>query len=222
MRFLIEFDGVIANVEEAWHAAHASAASAVGWAKLDRATFWRLLRAQGFEANFLPGAKPVKQAEHVALLQRGMDVAETIARCGLSPDAEKGLVALAGRGALIGVTLGANVDARREWLARHRLGGLVPRCEALHADARRRPAEIVALAEKDRQAMVVAGGDALVRSADGAGVFTVGVSTGPCVAARLHRAGARMVFGTLDELAAALRDGAPELVRAGLPTSPIG
>jgi len=47
-------------------------------------------------------------------------------------------------------------------------------------------------------------------------VVSVGVSVGPCSLARLHQAGASVVYKALHELSASIRDGAADLVQAGL------
>ena len=62
----------------------------------------------------------------------------------------------------------------------------------------------------------------LIRSADSAELFTVGVACGNCTAARLHRAGARVVYKETDELVFSLRSGARDLIDADMLPLPMG
>ena len=76
--------------------------------------------------------------------------------------------------------------------------------------------DVRVLAEADDRVVVVATSDVLVRSADAADLFTVGVSSGACSVKRLQQAGARVVYRELAELAASLKGGGGDLVRAGM------
>ena len=64
MKIILEFDGPVFDPAPVYYAAHQAASGDVGWSRLDQATFWRLLRTKGRQADFLPGAKPVKIAEY--------------------------------------------------------------------------------------------------------------------------------------------------------------
>lgn len=216
MRFILEFDGVIADVMPAFYAAHRVAAEAVGWSRLDEATFRRLIRTKGREADVLPGAKQVKlEAYEVKLLE----IVEEDARIA-DLTAQDGLFELFRQllrfGSVVLVATGRNIDARRQWVARQPWAEHVERFERLDEDARRRPVELGVLSEGDERTVVVASSDVLVRSADAAGLFVVGLSTGTCSVKRLQQAGARVVYKALDELTTSLRDGAVDLIRAGL------
>ena len=74
----------------------------------------------------------------------------------------------------------------------------------------------------DPRAVVVASTDTLLRSADAADLLTVGIASGICFATRLHRAGAKVAYAELGELADSLRNGAKDLIQAGVPPLPLG
>lgn len=216
MRFLIEFEGPLADVAGAWFAAHQAAAGDVGWSRLDRATFWRLIRTQGRAADVLPGAKPVKLAEYLTHFERRIESDEIVRTVELLEDAAATLAQLAAFGPCHLVTLGENLDSRIAVLEKGGIRRFFQRLEKLSPDPRKRPAELKAMSERDPRTIVAAGTDALVRAAGGAGLFSVGLSGGPCVAAKLHQAGAGVVLRDLSALHRSLQSGAAELVRAGL------
>ncbi len=216
MRFILEFDGVITDVMPAFYAAHRVAAEAVGWSRLDEATFRRLIRTKGREADVLPGAKQVKldayEAKFLEIIEEDAGIAELTAQDGLFERFRQFLRF----GAVVLVATGRNIDARRQWIARQPWAEHVERFERLDEDARRRPVELGVLSEGDDRTVAVASSDVLVRSADAAGLFVVGVSTGTCSVKRLQQAGARVVYKALDELTTSLRNGAADLIRAGM------
>lgn len=216
MRFIIEFDGVVFDVAEAWCAAHATATQAVGWSRLDQATFRRLIRTKGREADVLPGAKPVKLNEYWAKFDEQLETDDVLAKSVPQEGIGETLSTLARHGSLMLLTLGGNQAARRELLERNGLARFFPQFECLDADPRRRPAELRVLAAGDPRTMVVAASDALIRSAGSADLFSVGVSSGVCNATRLHQSGAGLVYKDLSELADSLASGGHDLVRAGL------
>ena len=216
LRFIIEFDGAIADVGAGLFAAHQAAAREVGWSALDRATFWRLFRTQGRGAQFLPAAKPHKLAEYQTRFELRAEAEESVAAFCLAEDASVALKQLAALGSCHLVTLGANIDARMKLIDRGALRRFFQRIERLDADPRKRPAELKLLAAKDPRTIVACGTDALVRSAGSAELFSVGMSSGPCIAAKLHQAGASVVLGDLQALVSSLQTGGAELVRAGL------
>jgi len=216
VRFILEFDGVIADVMAAYYAAYRAAAEAVGWSRLDEATFRRLTRTKGREADILPGAKQVKfdayESGFFEIIEGNAAIAALAAQAGLHERLRQFLRF----GPVVLVTTGRNLDARRHWVARQSWAAHVERFERLDDDARRRPVELGVLSEGDERTLVVASSDVLVRSTDAAGLFVVGVSTGTCSVKRLQQAGAGVVYKALDELTTSLRDGAADLIRAGM------
>ena len=216
MRFIIEFDGPVFDPSSVYYAAHQAAAADVGWSRLDQATFWRLLRTKGRQADLLPGAKPVKIAEYQKRFDDHLDSDALVASYQPQPDIRDPLLLLARSGSCCLITLGSNLAGRRTVLERHGLAGLFTRFDGLETDPRRRPAVLRRLGEADPRTLVVAAADALIRSAGEAGMICVGIAAGPCSAARLHQAGASVVYKALHELSASIRDGAADLVQAGL------
>lgn len=216
MNIILEFDGVIADLQEAWYAAHLAATQAVGWSRLDSGTFWRLLRTKGRQADLLPAATPNKLAEYWAKFDQLVESDEFIEKLSFDEKMSANVMALAGHGDLRLVTLGANLARRQQWLVKHKLVRFFKQFEKLDPDPRRRPAELKLLAKPDLRSIVVCAGDALIRSAGAAELVTVGISTGPCTGTRLHQAGASVVYKDLSELAESLRSGARDLIQAGL------
>ena len=216
MRFIIEFDGPVFDPSSVYYAAHQAAAAAVGWSHLDQATFWRLLRTKGRQADLLPGAKPVKIAEYEKRFDAHLESDSLVASYQPQPDIRDTLAQLTRGGSCCLITLGSNVAGRRTVLEIHGLAGLFARFDGMEADPRRRPAELRRLCEADARSLVVAASDSLIRSAGEAGVVSVGIAAGPCSMARLHQAGASVVYKALHELSASIRDGAADLVQAGL------
>ena len=131
------------------------------------------------------------------------------------------LAKLAREGSCSLVTLGVNLGARRRVLDHVHLSPFFTQIQKLDPDPRRRPAELKILATDDPRTVVIASTDSLIRAAGSAELFTAGIASGPCAAPRLHRAGADVVYARIDELAASLASGAPDLIRAGLLPPPV-
>ncbi len=219
MRFVIEFDGPIVDIADVYYQAHREVAAAVGWSSLDQATYWRLTRTRGTDADVLPGAKPIKLKEYHAQFEARVDCDDAISRYRLLPDAADALTTLGRYGACCLVTTGSNLNGRRRALDEHLAGDgsrHFTRMESIDPDPRSRPTQMRALAGDDARSIVAASTDSVVRAADSAELFTVGIACGSCTAARLHRAGARIVYKQLKELAESLRAGGKDLIQAGL------
>ncbi|MBI1825226.1 MAG: hypothetical protein HY287_04800 [Planctomycetes bacterium] len=216
MRFLIEFDGPIANVAEAYYAAYVEAATQVGWSKLDQPTFWRLIRTKGPEGDLLPRASDFKLKDYRQRFNELLEKPSLLQRYSLAADSFTSLSKLIRHGPLGAITLGVNATERGNLLKGWKLASMLPEIQSLAADPRQRPNELKAWAKGDRRTIIVASSDAIIRAADSAELFTVGLSCGPCGAERLHRAGPRIVMKNLDELATSLCTGAADLIRAGL------
>jgi len=216
VRFIIEFDGPVFDSASVYYAAHQAAAAEVGWSQLDRDTFWRLLRTRGRQADLLPGAKPVKIAEYEKCFDAHLESDALLASYQPQQDIRQTLAQLTRWGSCFLITLGSNPAERRTALEKHGLPGYFSRFDRLEADPRRRPAQLRQLCEADPRSLVVAASDALIRSAGEAGTLGVGIAAGPCSVARLHQAGASVVYKALHELSASIRDGAADLVQAGL------
>lgn len=216
MNIILEFDGVIADQQAAWYAAHVEAAAAVGWSRLDSGTFWRLMRTKGRAADVLPAAKPGKVAEYWSRFDQLLESGKPIEMLTADDQVIVFLAALARHAGVFLVTLGANLEARKEWIARHGVARFIREFHRLDVDPRRRPVELKALANADRRTIVVGASDMLIRSADAAELISVGISSGACTGARLHQAGASVVYADRNELVQSLDGGAKDLVQAGL------
>jgi len=216
MRLILEFEGLLADAMPVLYAVHRAAAASVGWSRLDEATFRRLIRTKGRDADVLPGAKAVKVEAYERAFQERVEEDASITSLGAPSRVAESLRQLGRFGTIVAVTLGTNVEARRAWLERQDWSGSIESFERLDADPRRRPAELRILSASDSRTVVVATSDALVRSADAADLFTAAVSSGASSVKRLQQAGPQVVYRELAELADSLKAGGADLVRAGL------
>lgn len=221
MRFLIEFDGPLADISALHFRTYHECAGAIGWSRIDQATYWRLIRTKGKQADVLPGAKPVKLAEYQTLFDERFESPASIAQLAVRADALAAIRRLQRYGSCHIVTLGTNLESRRAQLVQASATNLFAGVHGLPVDPRLRPRELKSVAEGDKRTIVIAGNDALLRSAREAELFGVGVSCGSCTPARLHQAGADIVYAGLSELADSLETGGADLVKAGLLPAPL-
>ena len=221
MRFVVQLDGVVLDQAEALYEAHRRAAGEVGWSTLDQRTFWRMLRKDGREADFLRGAKPPKVAAYATRFDEVVEEDEVVALLRPHDDVAGLLADLSTRGATVGVTMGSNLMGRKAILEASKLAHLFGDVHALDPDPRRRPGQFRVLGGEDARTIVVASSDMLVRSSSSAELFTVGIASGDCSDQRLHQAGASIVYRTLAELVESLETGGQDLVRAGLLPPPL-
>ena len=222
MIVIIEIDGLVFDVRAAWHRAHREAAASVDWPAMDRPAFWGLTRKNGREAKVLRGATPLKLKKYYESSATYLEADDVINNFEPQEDIDRILGSLAAKATLCLVTLGSNVQARKAVIERVGLARLVSRIEGLSDDPRKRPGELRFLAAGDERSIVVAAGDALVRSAGEAGIVTVGIPRGPCTTDRLHRAGADVVYDDMECLRQAVVQGSEELTRAGLLPPALG
>lgn len=216
MRLIIEFDGVLTDLRAVYYAAHRAAAEALGWSKLDEATFWQTTRSKGRQGVYLRGARPGLSEKYHPTFDARLERDDAIVALTMAKDTSATVHLLKQHGTCVGVTLGSNVAARRAWLERQELVAAFEEFHGLNADSRRRPAELIALAAGDRRTIVVAAGDTLLRAAAQTDLLKVAVSTGACSLRRLHQAGADVIYADLAELAESLDSGASDLIHAGL------
>lgn len=217
MTFIIEFDGPIVELGPVYYQVYRDVAAEVGWSRLDQASYWRQIRTRGREAVVLPSAKPSKVKEFWTRFDQRIEEDPVVATYELLPGIEAVLEKITRHGRCRVFTLGSNLGERQLLIERIPLALKHARIERLHEDPRRRSGELRALAGGDRRVLVVAGSDAVARSAGQAELLTVGISSGSCNATRLRRAGADIVYKGLHELAETLQSGAKDLIQAGLP-----
>jgi phosphoglycolate phosphatase-like HAD superfamily hydrolase len=221
VRFIIELDGLVLDIVPSSYAVHRSVAEELGWSSLEPATFRRITRKDGRRANILPGAKPGKVEAYYARYAEQIETDAAIMAHPPQPDIETVLAALGRYGACSGITLGANLVARRGWVEQHGLGTHMVEVQVLDTDPRRRPGALKVLAEGDKRAIVIASGEGVLRAAGGAELFAVGMDTGLVSKKRLFQAGAAVVYGGFSDLIDSLQVGFPDLVQAGLLPLPM-
>ncbi|MFQ5463482.1 MAG: HAD family hydrolase [Phycisphaerae bacterium] len=220
MKFIVEWDGVIADVAPVWYEAHRRVAAEVGWSKLDQATFWRLTRTKGAEANILPGAKPMKIKNYHELFHSQIETDELIALAQAHECIREPLRRLVHKGDCLCVTAGLNGAARSAWLAEASVSDSAIAMGRLSREPGERIQDLRNLAGSDRRTVVVAATDQVVRAGRSAELLTVGISSGPCSQKRLHQAGADLVYASLADLAACVASGGKDLLDAGLLPEP--
>lgn len=216
MRFIIELDGPIFDIAGAYYAAFSLAVADVGWSKMDQVTYWRLTRTKGREADLLPAARELKVKQFYERFAVHVESDEIVNQFALQENVSSVLRSLAAHGPIIGVTLATNLTCRQLLLEQSKVAGLFRDVVPINADPRRRGAELTALADGDKRSLVAASSDELVRAADSAELFCVGLTCGACSKPRLNRAGPALVYRALGEIAASLGSGAVDLVEAGL------
>lgn len=222
MRFIIEFDGPLFEVAAVHFFTHRAVAAEVGWSSLDEATFRRLIRTKGRDADVLSGATAAKVAEYNRCFAKQVESDSTVAKCRPQAAVREAMSALALQGSCCCVTLGSNLSARRGLLDQYGIRGLFEGVEQVDPDPRRRPGQLQVLAAGDKRAIVVAATDSLIRAAGGAELFCVGLACGLCGLTRLYQAGPSVVCKTLGDLVSSLETGATDLIRAGLLPPPLG
>lgn len=216
MRFIIELDGLVLDLVPTSHARHCAVAGELGWSSLDLATFRRITRKDGQRANILPGAKANKVAAYHSRYAEQIETDAAVAAHPPQPDMEAVLAALGRHGVCSGITLGANLSARRRWVEQQGFGTKLVEIQALDADPRRRPGALKILAEGDKRAIVIASGEGVLRAAGSAELFALGIDTGLVSKKRLFQAGAAVVYSGFCDLIDSLQKGCPDLVQAGL------
>jgi phosphoglycolate phosphatase-like HAD superfamily hydrolase len=216
MRFIIEFEGVLVEMADAWYEAFFRAVRDVGWSKLERDTFWRLMRAKGFDGNYLPGARPIKNKAFGRRFMEHIESDDVVSLYRSRSEMVGVLRLLRTHGTCSVITCGISIEKREEVLERAGLRPYLEQSKALNTDPRKRPGELKALSQGDERTIAVASSDAVIRVAREAELFAAGVSSGACNEVRLQRAGADIVYPNLGELADSLARGATDLIRAGL------
>lgn len=222
MRFLIEFDGPIVDVASIYFKTYHAVAGEIGWSRLDQATYWRLLRTKGKQADILPAAKPQKREQFQALFDQRIEADEVVSQLSARAGAVEAIRSIVRHGPCKAITLGTNADARRAILEKAKLVPTISELQSISQDVRRRPSELKVLAENDKRAIIVTSSDTLGRAAREAEIFVVGLSCGTCSPARLHQAGVDVVFSEWAELQSSLATGAKELIQAGLLPASLG
>jgi len=220
MKFIIEFDGIVADTAPPWYEAHRRAAADVGWSKLDQPTFWRLTRTQGMDANILPGAKPIKLKKYYERFHELIETDELVALARVDADIHEPLRRLRHKGDCVFVNAAPNVEARKRWLGEASVSEPPIALDVLSPDPSEQIQELRNLAGPDKRAVVVAATDTVVRAGRSAEILAIAISSGSCSKKRLHQAGADLVYTNLADLAESVAAGGKDLTEAGLLPEP--
>jgi phosphoglycolate phosphatase-like HAD superfamily hydrolase len=216
VKFIIDLDGPVLAVRQRYLHAYTHAAERVQVAPLPDDTFWRLLRNGAADGRLLKAARPEQARKFRTRMEELLEETEAIALCTEAPGAGDALRRLRRFGELILVTTGSNRFARQSVLDRHDLSVHFARMRGLSAESSLRVAQLTELVDEDTRVLIVAGDEVLVRTAQKAGLVTIGVSNGATGDTILTRAGAQLVYPDLGKLADELESGGEHLLQAGL------
>ncbi|MFQ5490089.1 MAG: HAD family hydrolase [Phycisphaerae bacterium] len=215
MRFIIECDGPVLDVQPAHWAAYSTVCRELGLARIEPVDFWRAVRRGDPDGQLVRGAKPLKIREFRRRYDQCLETDEVIAHMQPhdgSGDALRKLAALAQCNL---ISPAANRQARQQRLDQHDLSIHFTRMKSLSTDRGYRIDQLRTLSEGDHQSLCVVSSASMILACEEADLFTVGVTTGPCSPARLTRTGARCTFASLADLADDLRARSPALSAAG-------
>lgn len=219
MQVIVEVDGVLFDVQAAMWEAYSRAVAAIGLARTDEATLWRLVRTGGADGQMVRNARPHQLEKFRQTFNAALEEDDVLARCTPHEDLRETLRALHDLGPIIGVTAGANLAMRHRLLRENGLAEVFPQltgaggsaaagARALREAASRRPEE--------KLVVVLASSVEVTRAADEAGMVPIGITSGPAVGKRLAGAGARATYVEVPAFSAALARGDEALRRAGL------
>ena len=197
VRILLEIDGPVVDVQPAYWLAYQKTVADLGLARIDQATFWRLVRSGATTGQILRGSKPHHWKHYEARFVEFLDTDECVAQMRLRPDGMDALLAMSPRNTVVSIDTMGNLPARRRIIESG--GNSVPsdRLAQVAGSLDRRAHQLVDLAAGDPHAIVIAASDRLVRAASEAGLSCIGIANGPCTEARLTQAGATRVFDCL-------------------------
>lgn len=216
MRLIIELDGVVFDTRRTAYAAYALVAGEMKAAKRNEVDFWRLTRTGANAGEFLPGTRPPQWLDYDRRYAEAIETDEHLELLDAQPTAADVLERLRRKATLIGVTLGANRAMRQRRIDALGLDMGFTELHGLPAERDRRRQRLDALASEDRRTIICIGTEAMARTAAAGNAFVVGVSSGPCAATRLRRAGVATIFDDLGGLADEIGRGAPMLIQDGL------
>jgi phosphoglycolate phosphatase-like HAD superfamily hydrolase len=217
VKVLVEYDGILCDLRKAWYQAYTDAVRAIGLARCDEETFWRLVRSGSDDGQLVRGARP-KQLENFRIaFNASLESDATLHLLQLEADVAPIFASMGATYTLVFVTCGANVAARTPVitalnLPADALHGLPAGPTSVRADA------VSTLARADAPglpAVVLCSTDTLARAADEAGLTPIGIASGPVAARRLEGSGTRVVYPRLESFEEARRGGDAHLARLG-------
>lgn len=219
MQIIVEIDGVLLNVRPATWEAYSRAVAAVGLARKDEPTAWRLVRTAAADGQFISDARTHQVEKFRQVFDAALDEDDVLAALQPHDDVHETMRTLYDLGPFAGVTCGANLAARLNVLRANSLADAFPKLTQVPApaDAGGSALRAVAASRTDESVVVVlAASVGLIKAADEAGFVPIGIASGAAIAKRLAAAGARATYPGVAEFAAALRNGDESLRRAGL------
>ncbi len=216
MQAIVELEGILFNVQAAYWEAYSRAVGDIGWARTDEMTFWRLIRTGAEDGEFVRGARPHQVAAFRKAFDAHLESDACVARFRPHDDIRERLRVLRDLGRRHAVSAGTNATAREELLTQHQFKEAIPDLTLATSPAAVGAGVLLKLAGGEVLTVVLASTEALAKTADAAGLVTIGITSGPCIAKRLSAAGAVATYKNLTDFAAALRIGDEALRRAGL------
>lgn len=217
MRFLIECDGAVLDAQQCYWDAYSTACEELGMPRTDPAGFWRAIRRGAGDQELVQAASGEKLRKFRVLFDSYVVSEKCVGKMNPQPNVKEALEVLRQSGECILIALPCNREVRQKLLDSFGLSEAFTRMKPLAEDRGRRVDQLRELAESDPQAIVAASTEALVIAGEDAGLFVAGIASGTCTRARLTRAGARVTFSDLADLAECLKRGCEELYDAGLP-----
>jgi len=209
-------DGPLVDVQPRYHELHRRVLREMNLPALPAEAFWRLVRRDAPLEQFVSGGRP-KHVERYK--QRFMELSECdeLLACDVAQaDADGTLRSLKTLGEPILITMRLNRPGAQEVLKRLHLADYFLRVCGLSQSQARRVDQLQELAGEARRVIVAASSEPVIIATREADLPVVGVAGGSCTPQRLRRAGADVVFDTLDDVSLAIASGSEEIRRAGL------
>lgn len=212
---IIEYDGVLVNLQPRYWAAHSQAVAAAGFQGPTQDEFWRLLRTGASDGQLVPYAKSAKVLEYAALRNRLLHGAELMELDEGWPDTAINLKVLKNMGTCHIASLCPNRDALNAALNRLDVWMYFDKKQVLPADSDRR-IEALQQMSGGMRTLAVAGTIPFAYAANEAGCRVVGMKTGLAFPKQFRQVGVDVCFDSLDGLTDALARRDPELQRIGV------
>jgi len=219
VQLIVELEGVLFDVREAYWAAYSAAVEAIGLARTDPGTLWRLVRTGAGDEMLVRGARPHQLEKFRKAFEAALESDEALAKYVPQDDVRESLRLVRELGAFSGATCGSNVAARHGLLRANGLAEMFPQLNQTPSPASAGAAalrEIAARRSEEKVVVVLAATVGMARCADEAGMVPIGISCGPAIGKRLGAAGVRATYADVAAFGAALGNREEGLRRAGL------
>lgn len=214
MQIIIEIDGILINLRQAYWQAYQAAMKQIGLACADEGSFWRVIRRGDPISTVLQGGK----LHHISAFESAFSTAlvdpSYAKKLELHEDASQHFQNLKQLGTCHYVTQSAHADA---------LSGMLTQVAGSGCDAAVTPlsdaevnAQFQSLVGSARPVIVLSAGERLLQVADALGYIPIGIASGACIAKRMPRFGAIATYRNASAFCEARTEGDPVLVRAGI------